>query len=162
GSARAASDASPPLRTAAPFARTPGAARDPRTCSTARAGEASGTRGRRSPRTRARPTAGSAPGSRVCGLRRGGTARRARPLLRALLADLVPDAGLAHDDPSVHARDDADAAGVDHVVAVGRLLLLPQNLGYDSEHQAAVRFPVVRDQEVELDVAQTHYAYMLV
>src|SRR5438477_5201026 len=85
-----------------------------------------------------------------------------RELLRALLADLVPDAGLAHDDPPVHARDDADAAGVDHVVAVGRLLLLPQNLGYDSEHQAAVRFPVVGDQEVELDVAQTHYAYMLV
>src|ERR1019366_2912142 len=49
GSAPAASDASPPLRTSAPSARAPSAARGPPTSSTAPGGEASGRRGPRSP-----------------------------------------------------------------------------------------------------------------
>src|SRR6266581_2899312 len=53
------------------------------------------------------------------------------------------------------------ARAVDHVVRVGRLVLLPQDLRHDAEHQAPVCFPVVGHQQVKLEVAQLHGAYML-
>src|SRR5256886_6908679 len=82
-------------------------------------------------------------------------------LPRPFFAQLVADPGLADDHPTVDARDEADARAVDHVVRVGRLLLLPQNLRHDAEHQAPVGFPVVGHQQVKLEVAQLHCAYML-
>jgi ABC-2 type transport system ATP-binding protein len=82
-------------------------------------------------------------------------------LPRPFFAQLVADPGLADDHPTVDARDEADARAVDHVVRVGRLLLLPQDLRHDAEHQAPVGFPVVGHQQVKLEVAQLHCAYML-
>src|SRR5207249_903656 len=76
-------------------------------------------------------------------------------------AELVANPGLADDHPTVDARDEADARAVDHVVRVGRLVLLPQDLRHDAEHQAPVGFPVVGHQQVKLEVAQLHGAYML-
>src|SRR5205807_5908051 len=60
-------------------------------------------------------------------------------LSRAFLAQLVADPGLADDYPAVLASDEANAGHVDHVVAVSRLLFLPQHLGDDAEHQPSVR-----------------------
>src|SRR5437899_8282659 len=79
-------------------------------------------------------------------------------LLRALLTQLVPYAGLTDDHPAVLARDQAHAGTVDHVVAIGRLLLFPQHLGHYSEHQSSVRLPVVGDQKMKLEVAHLHGA----
>ena len=76
-----------------------------------------------------------------------------RDLLGALLAELVADTRLADDHAPVHARDEADAGAVDHVVAVGGFLLFPQDLRHDPEHQAPVRLPSVGDQKMELEVA---------
>ena len=81
-----------------------------------------------------------------------------RDLLRALLAQLVADAGLADDDATVLAGDEAYACAVDHVVPVRRLLLLPQHPRHHTEHQAAVRLPMVGHQEMKLEVAQLHCA----
>src|SRR5258706_6780191 len=64
-----------------------------------------------------------------------------RDLARALLAELRADARLADDDAPVDTRHDADAGALDHVVFVGRLLFLPEDLGHDAEHQAAVSLP---------------------
>src|SRR3984893_17838163 len=82
-----------------------------------------------------------------------------RNLPRPLLAQLGPDARLAHDDAPVHAGDESDARHVDHVVSVRRLLLLPQDLRHDAEHQPAIRLPMTRDEEVELEIAQLHGDY---
>ena len=79
-------------------------------------------------------------------------------LPRPLLAQLGADPGLADDDPAVDARDQANARAVDHVVGVGRLLLLPENPRYDTEHQAAVGLPLVGHQKMKLEVAQLHGA----
>ncbi len=79
-----------------------------------------------------------------------------RDLQGALLAELGADAGLADDHLSVNPRDEADAGHVDHVVAVRGLLLLPQHLGHDAEHEAAVGLPSPGDEDVELQVTQPH------
>src|SRR5579872_4964319 len=62
-----------------------------------------------------------------------------RHLLRPLLTELGADARLADDDASIYACDQANAGAVDHVVPVGRLQLLPQDLRHDSEHKAPIR-----------------------
>jgi hypothetical protein len=71
-------------------------------------------------------------------------------LQSALLAQLRADACLANNHLSVHTSDETDTRHIDHVVAVGRLLLLPQNLGDDAEHQTAVGLPSPRDEDVKL------------
>src|ERR1700738_3021836 len=82
-------------------------------------------------------------------------------LLRALLAELGSDAGLANDDAAVDAGDQTHACAIDHVVAVGGLLLLPQRLWHDAEHEPAVGLPPARHQKVKLEVAQLHSTTML-
>src|SRR5207302_6577862 len=84
-----------------------------------------------------------------------------RHLPRPLFAQLAANAGLANDHAAVDAGDEADACAVDHVVRVGWLLLLPKCFRHDAEHQAPVGFPVVGHQQVKLEVAQLHGAYML-
>src|ERR1700674_2093537 len=69
-------------------------------------------------------------------------------LLCPLFAELRADACLANNDAAILAGDEADTRAVDHVVSVGRLLLLPKDLRDHAEHQAAIGFPMPGDEDV--------------